>query len=343
MRQLLAAVLLTALPFTASAVKPPEPPVTSSPIAELFIHPLIAYPDRAFTAGKDEIRMDEWFVTADEFERALESLEIRGYILVRASDCFLKTDTGWQVKAPPVPEGRKPLLLSMDDLNYYPYMKRNGTVSRLAVDQAGHLVARTFLKDGTFRDDGNREAPQILEAFVATHPDFSWHGGRGMIAVTGYNGLFGWPTHQTGTPAADEARTEAKKVAAALKAMGWEFASHSYAHRTKRGQKNPEWTVSEARWDAEVKPVIGPTPFYVFPFGENWWRDDERWDKMREDGFGVFFGVETLSNLRWKDGFPILGRVPLDGRGLRHRFGQLSPFLDSKQVWDPLRPANLKY
>jgi len=339
-----AAVLLACLTFPAAAAqKANEPPVTAAPVAQLFIHPLIAFPDRAFVTGRDEVRMDEWFVTGEEFQRALESLEVRGYILVRPSDCFVRTDAGWELRTPPVPAGRRPLLLSIDDLNYYPYMTRNGTVSRLLVDRAGHLVARTFLKDGGFRDDGNREAIQLLEAFVAAHPDFSWHGARGMIALTGYNGVFGWATQEVGTAVGDQARTEARKVAAALKALGWEFASHSYAHRTKRSQRFADWAVSEARWGTEVEPVVGPTPYYVFPYGENWWRDGDRWSRLRDAGFGVFFGVETLSNLRWKDGQPILGRVPLDGRGLRHRFGQLSPFLDARQVWDPLRPSVLKY
>lgn len=60
---------------------------------------------------------------------------------------------------------------------------------------------------------------------------------------------------------------------------------------------------------------MGPTPYYVFPYGEVW----------------------------WKDGLAIEGRVPLDGRGLRRRFSILSPFLHPKQVWDPLRPAQISY
>jgi len=331
-------------PAPAPAV-PSEPPlpVTKSPVANLFVHPLLAFPEKAFIPGKDESRMDEWFVTVDEFRRALESLEAKGYILVKPSEAFTITSVGVQFRTLDLPEGRKPLILSMDDLNYYPYMRANGTVSRLLIDDAGQLIARTALRGGGFRDDLDREVPQVLESFLDSHPDFSFHGARGLIALTGYSGILGWPTQQAPGPALKEAQDGAVKVVNTLKALGWEFASHSYAHRSKRVQNLAAWKVSEARWKAEVEPLIGATPFYIFPFGEPWYKDPDRWAVMKASGFQVFFGVEPTSNLRWKDGLPILGRVPLDGRGLRHRFGLLTPFLDPRAIWDPIRPPTMKY
>jgi len=332
-------------PPAAKPAPPAEPPlaVTKSPVANLFVHPLLAFPEKAFIPGKDESRMDEWFVTVDEFRRVLESLEAKNYILVKPSQVFQITPVGVQFQALDLPPGRKPLILSMDDLNYYPYMRANGTVSRLLVDESGQLIARTALRGGGFRDDLDREAPQILETFLAAHPDFSFQGARGLIALTGYAGILGWPTQEAPGPRLTEAQAGAKKVVATLKALGWEFASHSYAHRTKKSQDLAVWTASEARWKAEVEPLIGPTPFYIFPFGEPWYKDPGRWAVFKKSGFQVFFGVETTSNLRWKDGLPILGRVPLDGRGLRHRFGLLTPFLDPRSVWDSLRPPTMKY
>ena len=328
-------------------VKPPPAipslPVTKSPVANLFVHPLLAFPEKAFLPGKDESRMDEWFVTADEFQRALVSLEAKKYILVKPSEVFESTPEGMRFRPLDLPPGRRPLILSMDDVNYYPYMRANGTVSRLLVDDAGQLVARTALKGGRFRDDLDREAPQVLESFLAAHPDFSFHGARGLIALTGYAGVLGWPTQEAPGPQLTEAQAGAKRVVATLKALGWEFASHSYAHKSKRVQDLAAWTASESRWKAEVEPLVGSTPFYIFPFGEPWYKDPGRWAALKKDGFQVFFGVETTSNLRWKDGLPILGRVPLDGRGLRHRFGLLWPFLDPRAIWDPLRPPTMTY
>jgi hypothetical protein len=330
---------------TPAVAADPLPAVTKSPVANLFIHPLLAFPEKAFIpTSRDESRMDEWFVTVEEFKQALASLDARGYTLVKASDVFQIDASGnVTIQTLDLPAGRKPLLLSMDDLNYYPYMKANGTVSRLFVDDQGRLATRTMLKGGTWRDDYDLEAPQVLESFIETHPEFSYKGARGLIALTGYNGILGWPTQQAPGPDLVEAKRQAKAVVDKLKEMGWEFASHSYAHRTKKSQDFLSWKISEARWVGEVQPIIGPTPYYILPFGEPWWKDHDRWEVMKAYGFKVFFGVEATSNLRWKDGLPILGRVPLDGRGLRHKFGMLNLFFGRQPVWDPLRPPTMKY
>jgi len=340
-----AATGLGAAPLPIEAPTPAAvPTLVPSPVAQLFVHPLLAYPERAFVpTSKDLSRMDEWFVTVREFEKTLASLAARGYVLVRASEVFQVGPDRVSLTVPALPPGKRPLLLSVDDLNYYPYMRANGTVSRLSVDAEGRLTAETAIGGGRYRAEPLREVPQIVEAFVAAHPDFSYHGARGLIGLTGYAGVLGWPTHQAPGPALEAAQAGAQRAIEALRALGWEFASHSYAHRTQGRQDDMAWLVSEKRWTAEVSPLIGPTPFYILPFGETWYHDPIRWAALRAAGFRVFFGVETTSNLKWQDGLPIAGRVPLDGRGLRHRFGLLSPFVDSKQVWDPLRPATVRY
>lgn len=316
----------------------------TAPVAHLFVHPLLAFPERAFNASsKDESRMDEWFITVDEFRRTLGSLEARGYMLVRASDVFRSGSSGLECRVPDLPRGRKPLLLSVDDLNYYPFMKANGTVSRLWVDGQGRLMTQTDLPGGGRRDDSDREVPQVLENFIAAHPDFAFQGARGLIGLTGYAGVFGWRTQEAPSPQQKRAVVEARKVAEALRALGWEFASHSFAHRSQKNQDFAAWTISESRWKSEVEPLIGPTPFYIFPYGEAWWKDRDRWESLKTAGFQVFFGVERNSDLQWQDNLPIAGRVPLDGRGLRNRFGALSPFLDLQEVWDQARPATMKY
>lgn len=326
--------------------RPPFPgltPVIANTVSHVFVHPLLAFPWQSFLPGRDLARMDEWFVTVEEFRKALAALEARGYVLVKPSDVFGTGPAGPRLKTLDLPEGRRPLILSIDDLNYYPYMRANGTVSRLLVDDEGKIVARTVLHGGVFRDDYDREVPQVLEQFITEHPDFSFNGARGLIALTGYSGILGWPTQEAPGPRLAEAQAGARKVVAALKALGWEFASHSYAHRSKASQTFGQWIISESRWKSEVEPLVGPTPYYVFPYGEAWWKDPERWKALRAAGFQVFFGVEKSSQLQWKDGLPIEGRVPLDGRGLRKRFSILSPFLDPKLIWDPLRPAQISY
>ena len=42
---------------------------------------------------------------------------------------------------------------------------------------------------------GNFDFVTILEKFIADHPDFSYQGARAILAVTGYDGLFGYRTN----------------------------------------------------------------------------------------------------------------------------------------------------
>jgi hypothetical protein len=52
-----------------------------------------------------------------------------------------------------LPKGKKPIILSVDDVNYYAYMKRDGQVFKLILDDTGNvatysvtLKSRTYFK-----------------------------------------------------------------------------------------------------------------------------------------------------------------------------------------------------
>ncbi len=62
------------------------------------------------------------------------------------------------------------------------------------------------------------------------HPDFSFRGAKGVIALTGYEGILGYRTDELESPAFAKEKEEALKVVQALKDNGWSFASHGYGH-----------------------------------------------------------------------------------------------------------------
>ena len=45
-----------------------------------------------------------------------------------------------------MPKGKKPLILSIDDMNYYEYMRGNGYADRLVLDKYNHVVSQTKAK-----------------------------------------------------------------------------------------------------------------------------------------------------------------------------------------------------
>lgn len=108
----------------------------------------------------------------------------------------------------------------------------------------------------------------VVDAFVAEHPDFSWNGHKGTIALTGFQGAFGYPSYDD--PAY---QTEIKKVADALRADGWSFASHSYTHNSGvygfwgTGCIPDKIYYDINKWVDRVSPWIGETNLFLAPFG----------------------------------------------------------------------------
>ena len=60
-------------------------------VEHLFFHPVIAYPEFAFSDAVPQDRqegLDDWMVTADEFKKILQSVYDKGYILVNMGDVW---------------------------------------------------------------------------------------------------------------------------------------------------------------------------------------------------------------------------------------------------------------
>lgn len=96
---------------------------------------------------------------------------------------------------------------------------------------------------------GNYDVISCLDAFIETHPDFSYNGARGILGVTGNKGVLGF----------DAENAEAAKAAAnALKAEGWRFACNSYAG-VSYGSELAIVESDSAKWKSEVESIVGVT------------------------------------------------------------------------------------
>ena len=128
-------------------------------------------------------------------------------------------------------------------MSYYHYQDGYGLADKLIIDENGEVKNQYTEADGTVKI-GDYDMVPWIDTFVKEHPDFSYHGQKGIIALTGYNGILGYRTdiaYKTREnldelqqkwldehPDFDEAAwnqecEEAKKVADAMKANGWEF------------------------------------------------------------------------------------------------------------------------
>ena len=95
-------------------------------VEHIFFHPVIAYPQWAFhdcsATQSEKEGLDDWMVTVDEYNKILQSLYERDYILVNLSDVWVEQTN--ENGEPRVvrntlmePEGKKSLVISFDDVN----------------------------------------------------------------------------------------------------------------------------------------------------------------------------------------------------------------------------------
>lgn len=308
-------------------------------IYNVFFHPLIAYPNLAFTRTNKHLSyMNDWFVTVGEFNKIIMALYQRGYILVSPKDLFEEhKDAKGQLvitrKTLVLPEGKKPLILSLDDYNFYRTMKTYGTIHRFWVNDQGKLVTVTQHPNEPtiIRDD--QEVPPLLEKFIATHPDFSFNKARGIIALTGYNGIFGYNTQEIHSNDYPSQLSEAKKVVDKLRAMGWEFATHSYYHHSIKTFTGPAFKAAEKRWFDEVGSIVGPTPYYIFPYGEPWNENAARMEYLKSEGFKYFFTVAENRTIMMP-GAVVMGRFAMDGRSLRSKSSGSEVYVNRLEILD---------
>lgn len=330
----------------------PPVPVTmvyfDGPLLNIFFHQVIAWPEIAFASS---YRADflEWYVTADEYRRVLYELYSQGYVLVDIGEFFevvykngIRTMTTNRLL---VPEGKKPMVISFDDINFYEHTRLNGFVHKLVIDEYGEIAAWT--------DNGNggelsydKDVVTILENFIRQHPGFSIRGARGIIALTGYEGVLGHhthrrfegimgnPTQRINDPEYQKKVENAKAVANRLKEMGWRFASHSWGH-PNLPRICMAWFINDAnRWDREVRPIIGDTNLFIYPFGAGVENDEERHRMLRDRGFNVFFGVGPGRHQRIGNGYLFLDRRNIDGFYFREFRNRPDRLFDIERVID---------
>lgn len=321
---------------------------TRETVEHLFTHNLISHPEIAFAYGNTYGKnLDEDCLTPKEFRAILNALHQNGYALVNATETFAECDGGAHRIPFLFPENKKPLILSFDDIVYARKNQGKGTSSRLITDDKGNIFAETFFKDGTTRIHGEEFAP-ILEDFIGAHPDFSYHGARGIIFLTGFDGVLGYRTDRNSENRAEEIQNAAP-VIAALKNNGWLFGCHSYSHRHIKRSTPQQVRDDISKWKNEVEPLVGSTSLYAYPYGEWVFGEnggDERQKTLRKAGFNLFFGVGNLPfytkmPLRSADEkYLFQDRCPMDGISLRKNV--CGRFFDCAAVYDSSRPMPYK-
>lgn len=348
-------------------------PADMNKITHVFFHTLIMDTSKAFDGDKDSNGYNSVMTTRDEFMKILESMYERGYVLVRIHDvAYLAADENGATRFVKgnimLPEGKKPFVMSQDDVCYYPYMDGDGFASRMVIGPDGKPACEMTMDDGTV-SIGSYDLVPLLEDFIQEHPDFSYKGARAIIAFTGYEGILGYRTASSyaDSPTYEADREQAAKVAQCLRDNGWELASHSWGHLQLGVAKNPEegFAITEDRfrsdtdkWEAEVESLIGPTDIILYPYGNDiaewhpYKEDNPRFKYLESKGFRYFCNVDASTPYWTQMGanYFRMARRNLDGYRLYEDMIQTDPdkkrltdLFEAAEIFDSARPTPVEW
>ncbi len=294
------------------------------PVEHLFFHTLVIHPELAFTREPIGQGFRDWFVTVGEFGKILDQLDANGWTLVDINRAVRGTAR--------VPPGRKPLVISEDDVNYYDNTRARGLGWKLALDHHGDVKIEEHDQSGVHLTDN--DLVPIVDEFVAHHPEFSADGAKGVLAVTGYEGVLGERVDDRTAPDWPANITRAKALAARLRATGWTFASHSYAHDDETKISVAKLIHDSKEWQAQDEPIVGPTDVYVYPYGAGFPLDSPQIAVLREYGFTVLCDIDVVARLTTGNGMTVMTRRHIDGISFADQPAALAQFFDVATVED---------
>ncbi len=269
------------------------------PALSLGVQTLIADPERAYADPVLGSVLEDDYLTVEEFSQTLTRLYEGGYVLVTPAHM----EAGVRL-----PQGKSPLLLAQLGLNYYTYLvdsdgdrepdkNGKGFAHRLEVTADGTLTCAYVDAQGNAQT-GAYDLVPILDAFVEEHPDFSYQGDKALLAVTGYDGLFGYRTDPEtaaifGTEYYENQCWGAYRTAQTLTKNGYTLACLTYGN-LPCGTASPENMRHDlALWEQYVTPILGQLSVFVCPQCQDASQDNR--SILQEAGFQILLtcGRET--------------------------------------------------
>ncbi len=346
-------------------------------VPHIFYHSLVNSTAKAFdyeALGQGAVDgFNAWMVTVDEFDAFTQRLYDAGYVYVRLRDLVVETtDADGNVHFAPntelkLPEGKKAIVLSVDDCSYYHSYESASFPEKLVLDDNGKV--KCLYTDAAGNTSvGDYDVVPRLNTFLEEHPDGAYHGARGIMAMTGYNGVFGYRTDtdyllqqnlmedQRAWLDAhpdynyDQDVADATVIANALKEEGWEFASHTWGHLSVTDKSVETLQADNEKWVATVEPIVGPVDTIIFAHGNDigsWegYEGNEKYAYFNSVGYHFYCNVDG-SVPYWvqiTDQYVRQGRIDVDGYRLylaqNGEDSSLSQLVDLSGIFNEDRPT----
>ncbi len=293
----------------------------------LSFNKLIVDPVGGFTgdAGVDNRLL---YISCAEFTAILQQLYNNGYMLVDLDDIFTTTEaedgSALIVKNDlRLPEGKKPIVLLQ--------CLSNGYENPLIANEDGSFSTKVTPNGGESYTGAYDFVP-LLESFIEANPGFSFKGARAVLAVTGYQGLFGYPLEDT---------ANITKVVNALREKGYTLASNTYGNVSYKKLALQDMQDDLASWESAVTPLLGETEILAYARsgdvddGKEAYGSNKKYEELYSAGFKYYMGM-CYNSSPWMsitDNTIRMGRIMVTGSNLKDNAAMYANLFDASQVY----------
>lgn len=337
----------------------------ASPVSEYFgsievlcVRQLIADTTVAFEENYLSIN-DELYITCSEFTSMLEELYANDYVLVDPEEMVDMSSDTFLISNPLiVPDGKRPLVIIIENLDYSVASTTHGTCNRLVINEQNQVCGEYINSEGQTVVSRSAEAIGILDAFIEQHPDFSYNGVKGIISICGYESVFGYVVSEDQLDDRNNALTangmqnitltneeivanqEAViQICNVLRETGWSFASSTYGNINASDSDINVIVSDTEKWMTQIGSLLGEVHMIVYPNGNFINGTDPRAEYLKNLGFRIFFGIGSNPYYTFGSNYLYFDRTLINGSTLRNL--DYSRLFDVDAIYDPSRVVPL--
>lgn len=341
--------LLTATSYTEE-VKEYRGPIEVICVRSLIVDTETAFADR-YHSGDTGL-----YLTTYEFEKILENLYERDYVLVDPENLIEASDPTFLLERNlKVPVGKKPLVVVVENLQYSCSAYNCGTCRRLVLNDENQVCGEYVNSAGETIVSRTAESIGILDTFVEKHPDFTYDGAKGIISVSGYEACFGYvvaadeiddrnaalsaanmPLINPNNDDIDFARDRVSEIVNVLTDNGWKLASCTYSYIADcRNTEKEDLVLDTVKWLDQIGSLFGEVHMLVYPNGNYINGTDDRAVYFKNQGFRIFFGGGATPYYTYGDNYLYLDRAMMSYKTLTRK--AYEDLFDVNDIIDPAR------
>ncbi|MBO7710701.1 MAG: hypothetical protein J6S83_09545 [Lachnospiraceae bacterium] len=310
-------------------------------VVHLCFPGLIEDGERAFDGDDMAYTYSGSMITCNELRAILDQLYENGYVLVDIHDvAAIETDdrgiSTMEMQKLKIPSGKKPIILSQDNLNYSLGRASDGIASKLVLED-GKVKALYTDREGHDLK-GDYDFIPVLDTFIEEHPGFAYQGARGIVSVSGSEGVFGYDLDDPLVGSEEENQEAVSEIAKALRDEGWSIACAGYDHKYMNEMSVEQFTSDIENWMEKAGTWVGETDIMFYPYGAEVAYPSEQLNILLDNGFLYLCGLwGDTDYMELGEGYLRQTRRFVDGYTIQNAASYFTGIFDAVAAWDPAR------